>query len=534
MTGPTRDRAAGRRLPRLGLVALAVVAVAGLAWWARRDFSPRPAAAAVALEPRALALAPGVYLLGKTAPAAAYVVETPEGLVLIDSGLRDDAAAVTSQIAELGLGDRRLRAILLTHVHADHSLGATRLRAQTGARVYAGRADCPPLREGKPRDAFFSVYHMPRLEPHPTPVDVELAGDETLEFGDARFRVLATPGHTPGSVCYLLERGGLRALFTGDVIQSLSPASPGALGTYAAYLPPRYRGSAGDYLASLRRLRALPVPDLVLPGHPRMDPAPQDPRLSERAWAELLDGGIAEMERLLARYEADGADFLDGTPRELLPGLRYLGDYGGRAVYGLLAGGGLFLFDAPGGPGLVEFLKERLRAAGLGEPKVVAVLLTSADPEATAGLAALARATGCKVVAGKAGLEAVRRLCPAGAELLDGEGLQKARWLDVRVLPLGGRGVAPLAYRLRWGGKTVLVSGGIPVKPSVPSAEQVVREVAGPGGSAAEYLRSLDRLAEVTPDLWLPAVPVHGQNANLYDRDWEKVLEQNRTFFSSR
>jgi hypothetical protein len=32
----------------------------------------------------------------------------------------------------------------------------------------------------------------------------------------------------------------------------------------------------------------------------------------------------------------------------------------------------------------------------------------------------------------------------------------------------------------------------------------------------------------VTPDLWLPAVPVHGQNANLYDRDWENVLGQNR------
>ena len=50
----------------------------------------------------------------------------------------------------------------------------------------------------------------------------------------------------------------------------------------------------------------------------------------------------------------------------------------------------------------------------------------------------------------------------------------------------------------------------------------------------AEYLRALDRLAEVTPDLWLPAVPVHGQNANLYDRDWDKVLEQNRMFFSAR
>jgi len=41
-------------------------------------------------------------------------------------------------------------------------------------------------------------------------------------------------------------------------------------------------------------------------------------------------------------------------------------------------------------------------------------------------------------------------------------------------------------------------------------------------------MRSLDRLAQVNPNLWLPAVPVHGQNANLYDHNWEKVLAQNR------
>jgi hypothetical protein len=52
------------------------------------------------------------------------------------------------------------------------------------------------------------------------------------------------------------------------------------LGTYSAYMPPRYRGDARAYAASLRALRALPVPDLVLPGHPRADRTPQPARLS--------------------------------------------------------------------------------------------------------------------------------------------------------------------------------------------------------------------------------------------------------------
>ena len=51
-------------------------------------------------------------------------------------------------------------------------------------------------------------------------------------------QVIATPGHTPGSVCYLLDRGRLRVLFSGDVIIHLGPRT---LGTYTTYLAPRCR-----------------------------------------------------------------------------------------------------------------------------------------------------------------------------------------------------------------------------------------------------------------------------------------------------
>ncbi len=512
----------------VALVLLGVVVAVVTAPWVR----PRPPAEEPrALSPAPVAVVPGVFLLGLSAPGAAYAVETPDGLVLVDSGLEADAATVTRQLRRLRLDVARVRAILLTHVHGDHSLGAARLRELSGAKVYAGRADCAPLRKGGPREAFFSTFHVPGVDPHATAVDVELAGGETIEVGDARFEVLATPGHTPGSVCYLLERNGRRALFTGDVIQSLSLATEGALGTYAAYLPPLYRGSARDYLASLRRLRALPLPDLVLPGHPRMDAVPQSPRLTEEHWHALLDRGTRDMEQLLARYDADGEDFLDGSPRELLPGLHSLGDLGGAAVYCLASRAGLFLFDAPGGGALVGFLRERFRGLGWEGRKPTAVLLTSTDEAATSGLAALVKETGCRVVAPKAGLDVVRAVCPPGTELLTEGDLAGKGWFEVRAIPLAGRGHAALAYRFPWAGKTVLVSGRIPVKASVPSVEQMFRDVFGPAGNRDEYLRSLDDLKDVGPDLWLPAVPVHGQNANLYDRDWAQVLERNRELF---
>ncbi len=200
----------------------------------------------------------------------------------------------------------------------------------------------------------------------------------------------------------------------------------------------------------------MPVPDLVLPGHPRMDPDPQSPRLSEKHWQALLDHGIAEMERLLARYVKDGEGFLDGSAKTLLPGLEYLGDLDQRPIFCLRTPKGMYLVDVPGGPAMVEILA-RVVQRGQG-PRPTAVLLTSADEQATAGLKALVEYCGCEVVTARAGVEAVRRKCPAGTRIVVAEDTEKTGWfttreLPARVIPLAGRGLAPLAYEVRLGGQ---------------------------------------------------------------------------------
>ncbi len=515
---------AKRRMVRIGILAVAV-GVSALVLVLR----PREESVSKVLGATPVAVAPGVYLLGKTAPAAAYLVKTSDGLVLVDSGLEAHAAAILQQFADLRLSVKRVKAILLTHAHADHSLGAERIREISGAKVYAGSGDGPALREGSPREMFFSTFHMPHIEAHKTSVDVELAGDERVVFGDTTFTALATPGHTSGSICYLMERSGLRVLFTGDVVQNLSRPQDGQMGTYAAYLPPVYGGNAKDYLASLRRLRSLPTPDLVLPGHPKMDESPQNPRLSEKNWHALLDVGIAELEKLVARHDADGADFLDGTPRELLPGLHYFGNLGAMAVYCLDTPKALCLFNAPGGDKLVYLVKERFEKLGWKGRKLTAVVLTSADKESTSGIAALVKEANCQVVTPGEGRDVVRALCPAGTKLLHADDLPAIGWFETRTIVLQGRGLGPIAYELRWAGKTVLITGGIPVKFSEPAFDQLQRDV---GPRTADFFRSLDELAKCKPDLWLPALPVHGQNANLYERDWDKVIDRNRKAFA--
>jgi glyoxylase-like metal-dependent hydrolase (beta-lactamase superfamily II) len=392
-------------------------------------------------QPQPIAFAPGIHMLGRMSPSVVYVIETSEGLVLVDSGLAEDSGLLLQQFDELGLDSTQIQGVLLTHAHGDHTQGALRLKTLTNAKIYAGKGDCAVLREGGPREAIFSTLSMESNRAQPTEIDVELEGGEVLQFGDAKITVIATPGHSPGSVCYLLQRDYLRALFTGDTISSFVSD----LGTYAAYLAPRYRGNADDYLQSLRKLKSLPKPDLVFPGHPTSPLAPRSPRLSEGEWNQLLDRGIRDMEQLVTRHRADGTDFLDGNPKQLLDGLYYLGDHEQYPVYALVDSQHLILVDSPGSSGLVEFVRERLQSAGIESRSPTCVLLTSCDPDAIAGLRSLVDTWNCRVVAATEQHEKIRQLCPAGTNVMSPQELKSADWFDVRTIPLAGRGNGPVA-----------------------------------------------------------------------------------------
>ncbi|TXT17099.1 MAG: Metallo-beta-lactamase domain protein, partial [Planctomycetota bacterium] len=324
----------------------------------------------------------------------------------------------------------------------------------------------------------------------PTTVDVMLSGDEVISFGDVRFRVLDTPGHTLGSTCYLMERRGRRVLFSGDVIVRLGEKP---LGTYSAYLPPRYRGDARSYLASLQMLRRLPVPDLVLPGHPRSNSMPRSPRLTQAQWEELY----------------------------------YFGDFHGAAVYGFFADSKFFVVDAPGGSGLADFLKSRQREFGLTPVEPTAILLTACGEKETGGLSELVERSHAIVVTSPDGVDAVQQLCSPGTTVISADDLAQRGWFSVTPLPLGGRGLAPIAYVVRWGEKTVLFSGRIPMGLDQTSRDELLSDLTASKENPIAFLATIRKLSGLRPDLWLPAAPSNGQNANLYDRAWNDILEQN-------
>ncbi len=510
----------GRLVFALVSVASAVLLAAGYVY--RSGGEGGPAASPEPLfVPRPVTIEPGLHLLGAMSPSVVYVVETPEGLILIDAGLESEHELLLQQFQFLGLDVRRLKLILVTHGHGDHYLGALGLQRLTGAKIHAGKGDSQVLRDAGPREAVFSTFPMEDVPIHSTPVDVELVGGEVITLGDARLHVIATPGHTPGSVCYLLQRNGRTALFSGDTIMSI----PGDLGTYSTYLPPRYRGDASDYLATFRELAQLPPPDLLLPGHPRTDLGTVSARISPQEWSSLLDRGILQMEQLTARYAADGRDFLDGNPKELLPGLYYLGDLQGEAVYCFAHQSSLVLIEAPGGPELPGFLSERLGVFGLDLNLLQAVVLTGSDPKSIAGLGPLTEQTGCRIIAAAADQAEARRRAPGSSLLTPEEAAQEFDWLPLKPVSIEGLGPTRTACVVAWQDRQVLLSGTITLKIAAEDMLQLSLLRFDP----RVYEPTLRRLEQTAPDLWLPAHPVHGQNANLYDHDWRDVLREHRS-----
>jgi glyoxylase-like metal-dependent hydrolase (beta-lactamase superfamily II) len=130
-----------------------------------------------------------------------YIVSKGNDAILIDPG--DDA-----EIIKKALGSKKVHAVLLTHGHFDHT-GAVKEFQNEGARVIVSDEDAKML-----KDSYTSLA-APFGFPFNLIISDETVNDgDVLEFFNTSFKVIATPGHTAGSVCYLC--GDL--LFSGDTL----------------------------------------------------------------------------------------------------------------------------------------------------------------------------------------------------------------------------------------------------------------------------------------------------------------------------
>lgn len=178
--------------------------------------------------------------------------------ILGDEGSREaiviDGGDGVQDVAErLRRHDLQAACLVHTHAHIDHIGDVGALRSRTGGLAFLHPADLPLYRT-LPTQA--TLLGLPRA-PEVVAIDAELCDDRCVRAGKIELRVLHTPGHTPGSVCFELRLEGGSRLFTGDTLFA------GAIGRWDI------GGTSMEDVVNSIRTRLLPFDDEtpVVPGH---------------------------------------------------------------------------------------------------------------------------------------------------------------------------------------------------------------------------------------------------------------------------
>lgn len=172
------------------------------------------------------------------------VEESKKRALIVDPG--GDADRIMNKIKELQVS---VEAILLTHGHFDHMLAADTLREKYQVKVYLGQDDSELIKN--PMENVSGMFGKPMS----THADVLLRDGQVLELAGFEIKVLATPGHTKGGVCYYIEKETVA--FSGDTIFQASVGR--------SDFP---TGSGASLSKSIReKIFTLPEDTQLFPGH---------------------------------------------------------------------------------------------------------------------------------------------------------------------------------------------------------------------------------------------------------------------------
>lgn len=172
-----------------------------------------------------------------------YLLANAGEAVVIDPG--GDAQDILEALQQ---EQALLRQIVLTHGHADHVANAMELKRSTGAKVLVHAADEPYLEAVNDHMAMYLGLK------EPVKADEYISNGDTLTLAGLAYKVISTPGHTPGSCClYSVES---KVLFSGDTLFASSIGRSDLAG-----------GDPDALTESLRQLKELPDDTVVYPGH---------------------------------------------------------------------------------------------------------------------------------------------------------------------------------------------------------------------------------------------------------------------------
>jgi glyoxylase-like metal-dependent hydrolase (beta-lactamase superfamily II) len=215
-------------------------------------------------------LGPSLHRVGNDI-VAVYLVDTPEGVTVIDAGLAGQWKEFVTELAAMGRSVDDVRGVVLTHGDGDHIGFAERLRRDHGVPVFVHEADAARARgevSSKPEwghlklgaTTRFLWYALRKNGLRTTPVAevVPVRDGDVLDLPGSP-RIIGLPGHSPGSVAIHVPAAD--AVFVGDALTTRHVLT-GALGPQ----PAPFTDDPAGAIASLQRLAGLDA-TWVLPGH---------------------------------------------------------------------------------------------------------------------------------------------------------------------------------------------------------------------------------------------------------------------------
>jgi metallo-beta-lactamase class B len=196
-----------------------------------------------------------IYYVGAS-DVTSYLIVTPKGHILLDSGFVETVPQIQRNIAQLGFKLRDVKILINSHAHYDHAGGLAKLKQLTGAKLIVSAADAKLLAAGGKGDfAFADKFTYP-----PVKADRLVDDWDEIMLGGVKLVAHVTPGHTRGSTTWTTKvQDGAKEY---NVVFAGSTSAPG----YKLVDNEKYPTIVEDYLLTFWHLRALPC-DVFLAPH---------------------------------------------------------------------------------------------------------------------------------------------------------------------------------------------------------------------------------------------------------------------------
>ena len=199
-----------------------------------------------------------VYWVGSY-DLSTYLIVTPQGNILINTGVGDTAQKIKAGVEQLGFKIADTKIITATHGHYDHVAGIADLKKMTGAKVVISERDKELLETGGKADFRFGDSPEARFEP--VKVDQTFKDGEKISLGGTELTAHASPGHTKGATSFTFnvqENGKTYRV----IIANMPSINPGVTVTGM----PKYPEIGKDYARTFIALKDMKI-DVFLASH---------------------------------------------------------------------------------------------------------------------------------------------------------------------------------------------------------------------------------------------------------------------------